>query len=745
MRLQPAAGNTTMRQLTSVSRPVIRPALLISCMLILLPHTGFADELDEQLKNFVVQAKGPVAPSTIAALAQSAKPTTLDPASYPDAPKFSAQEVIKVLCGSYQSTYWSETLRSNPQLKLFLDKPLGDLVYKIQWPACVYVAKRVDPPFHYAVKAGENAADIFKGLTGSAGSRSEIGRFFQKSDVKNIASIKPGQVLAFAQYTRPTVVQIDTQNTAAVTVDPTALKFTNAADVLPVVAPPPPTSAPDTRPHLQIAAGRISAAVTNGYQPPEECTSDKPTIPFDPLQLKNAYAYSLKEAVNDLNIGQYPALVTIADNGFFGARLVGSKPVFGAPFPARFFGTSRQYSDGQIGPVVKDGTQPIYPLNYSNHLTTADIVSGHGTHITGLVLGGPIFKTLTSLFDNDAGQPWLHLLIINVGRGEETLTPDSEQQLITMIRMLDSRIVNLSIEYKNNAYGNIRNTFTDMVTGAHSGNNLYVVSAGNDSATDVGASGYYPAALGGGAQPNVISVAAHRNDGSLANFGNRGPNTVDIAAPGCNISSWINEVDVPYQVSGTSQAAAIVTFLASLIRSLGDFSPAQIKQRIFVSGDPLSNGHFSTQNSYVGELNPDPAEIMSRSKINPVKALFVYDDYVRYRLPGETADREVIGEVDQVPVITCEGVAADSSDGKDTWAFKTDGYPRAGWLYRGRATAMLSRPCQAKISGDQPLHIKPHATLDAAGNLSAANPADALTITPDAVREFVAATNLQTQ
>ncbi len=159
----------------------------------------------------------------------------------------------------------------------------------------------------------------------------------------------------------------------------------------------------------------------------------------------------------------------------------------------------------------------------------------------------------------------------------------------------------------------------------------------------------------------------------------------------------------------------------------------------------MSNGHFATKSSYVGELNPDPAEIMSRSRLNPVKALFVYDDYVRYRLPGETADREIVGEVDQVPVITCEGVAADSSDGRDTWAFKTDGYPRAGWLYRGRATTTLNRPCQAKISGDQPLHIKPHATVDSTGNLSTANRANDVTIAPEAVREFVAAINLQTQ
>lgn len=736
-----------MRQMISVLRVVICYARLVPGMTVLCAHSGFADELDKQLKSFVVQAKGPVSPSTISALAQTAKPTTLDRANYPDAPKFSAQEVINVLCGSYQPTYWSETLRSNAQLKLFLDKPLGDLVYKIQWPACVYVAKRADPPFHYAVKSGESAADIFKGLTGSAGSKSEIGHFFEKSQVKNISSIKPGQVLAFAQYSRPTIVQIESQNTAAVIADAASLKFTNAADIFPVVPPPPPapTPAADTRPLLQIAAGRISAAVSNGYQPPEECTSDKPTIPFDPARLKSAYAYSLKESWGK-HIGQHSAEVTIADNGFFGARLVNGKPepVFGRPFPERFFGTKDQYTDGRIGFVIDDGTQTIYPLNYSNGLTSADIVSGHGTHITGLVLGGPVFGNYTSLFDSAPDQPWLHLLIINIGRGKETLTPSSEQQLITKIRMLDSRIINLSIEYKNNLYGNVRNTFMDMVTGARA-SNLYVVSAGNDATADVGSAGYYPAALGGSAQSNVISVAAHRNDGSLANFGNRGPNTVDVAAPGCNVSSWINETDVPYQVSGTSQAAAIVTFSASLIRSLGNFSPAQIKQRIFLSGDLLSNGHFATKSSYVGELNPDPAEIMSRSRLNPVKALFVYDDYVRYRLPGETADREIVGEVDQVPVITCEGVAADSSDGRDTWAFKTDGYPRAGWLYRGRATTTLNRPCQAKISGDQPLHIKPHATVDSTGNLSTANRANDVTIAPEAVREFVAAINLQTQ
>ncbi|MGQ7935387.1 hypothetical protein [Paraburkholderia sp. D1E] len=43
------------------------------------------------------------------------------------------------------------------------------------------------------------------------------------------------------------------------------------------------------------------------------------------------------------------------------------------------------------------------------------------------------------------------------------------------------------------------------------------------------------------------------------------------------------------------------------------------------------------------------------------------------------------------------------------------------------------------------MHIKPHATVDSTDDLSAATPAKDVTIAAEAVREFVAATNLQTQ
>ena len=72
-------------------------------------------------------------------------------------------------------------------------------------------------------------------------------------------------------------------------------------------------------------------------------------------------------------------------------------------------------------------------------------------------------------------------------------------------------------------------------------------------------------------------------------------------------------------------------------------------------------------------------------------ALYVFDDYVRYRLKGDAADREILGHIDSIRGVRCEGDAVEA-DWSDIWALKMRG--PEGWLYKGRRAKAVRKPCK---------------------------------------------------
>lgn len=117
---------------------------------------------------------------------------------------------------------------------------------------------------------------------------------------------------------------------------------------------------------------------------------------------------------------------------------------------------------------------------------------------------------------------------------------------------------------------------------------LFVAAAGN-SRTNADLTPEYPAAYD---CDNIISVAAINNRGNLPFWSNYGPVSVDLGAPGAEITS-IN-VLIPHStilyvwMSGTSQAAPHVTGTAALILSqYPQLSALQVKERILNSVKPL--------------------------------------------------------------------------------------------------------------------------------------------------------------
>lgn len=289
-----------------------------------------------------------------------------------------------------------------------------------------------------------------------------------------------------------------------------------------------------------------------------------------------------------------------------------------------------------------------------------------------------------------------------MGNGGETLIPNSTSELNQQLNLLNNNVINLSLEYENPVGASWNDIFLQLTNNS----NLFVVSAGNDGKADLSDVPYYPAVLGGTSQRNVISVAAHKPNGELAAFSNRSPTRVDLAAPGCDLSSWLSESDLVTKVSGTSQAAALVTFVASLLRSLDNMAPIEIKNRLMVSGDLLKKSSPPTSKS-----TPQPGEILSRSKLNPVRALYVFDDYVKYTSSEDGAVHEVLGEFLGLPDVNCEQPVAQ----ENLWAIKAS--EEGFWFYKGKKTPLevVPAPCLAKVTTDTVLKIRIRAKLNAEG------------------------------
>lgn len=151
-------------------------------------------------------------------------------------------------------------------------------------------------------------------------------------------------------------------------------------------------------------------------------------------------------------------------------------------------------------------------------------------------------------------------------------------------------------------------------------NLLLVVAAGN-SRVDLDQRPLYPAylsSLDAAYRGRVISVAAHDRAGCLSAFSGRGKNSVDIAAPGVEIRSTVFN-GAEELGEGTSQATALVSFVAAQLRSIGmDFAPA-IKERLIASADLNA--------AMIGVVR-------SEGTLNAAKALDIYYDVIELAPTG---------------------------------------------------------------------------------------------------------------
>lgn len=571
------------------------------------------------------------------------------------------RKVIVAKCGSIQTAYVDTLQKVNKRI-FKLDEPLTSQDSRVEWPACLHVA--IYPGgYPYKLRKEELVSHAYMRLTGGGGEPQVMQNFFSGID---IGKVQPLATLRAPYVTRPVELVLEPG-----TVDAFWRDLQKEAK---------------QAPGIETVIARLNqqdkGAVITAAEDSTGCTPQPPSgAPYNLNAVLNAFRHA-KDRASQEGVELRRPRITVVDNGFFGADSRGAEDAAfeGSPFPRKLF---LPEAGSVIAKSFTYGAQTIYPINFNNKVDPKGD-SVHGTHVTGIVLGGPAFKD----HHFDAGlrgtDGWSEVTILNVGVGQRSLLDGADQLLLTHLDGA-GRIVNMSISYNQTAYRNLSNTFDDLFrTRRH----LYIAAAGNDG-TEV-QDKVYPAGNGGPQTDNVITVAAIDDEGRFAAFSNQGARTVDLAAPGCEIQSWINNDSKEVApLSGTSQAAPLVTFAAALLRTFsGDLDVRYIKARLVASGSLLHPEEQGWTAFRVG--------------LNIPRALYWFDDYVRVRREKPTAKPdasakeweylEYIGSVSQLTGLRCK-TSASASNPRDIWAFKR-GKAR-GWLYTGKANWSLGQaPCE---------------------------------------------------
>ncbi len=185
--------------------------------------------------------------------------------------------------------------------------------------------------------------------------------------------------------------------------------------------------------------------------------------------------------------------------------------------------------------------------------------------------------------------------------------------LVTYAQHNEIDIINMSFESKE-AIKNLRGELEKAPR------ILAVVAAGN-SGLALDSVERFPANLGGqllSKGASILTVGAHRENGSAADFSNWSPNYVDILAPGCFIPVPKREAGEQLVIEkehGTSFAAPIVTFIAALLKAEG-LQTHDVKRRIVVTAE-----HDKSRE----------AKARFGAKLDPEAALAIYNDIIDVR------------------------------------------------------------------------------------------------------------------
>jgi subtilisin family serine protease len=183
---------------------------------------------------------------------------------------------------------------------------------------------------------------------------------------------------------------------------------------------------------------------------------------------------------------------------------------------------------------------------------------GHGTHCAG-ILGARGNNGQGVVGVNWKIKIVAAKFISNTGYGS-TANAIKAVQYATSLRQAGHKVVVTSNSWGGGGYSQ---ALLDAINAGASAGIMFVAAAGNDAENNDQVP-FYPASYPSNA---VLSVTSTDQSGNLSYFSNYGASTVDLAAPGSNITSTY--LDNQYaSTSGTSMAAPQVAGVAALAQSM---------------------------------------------------------------------------------------------------------------------------------------------------------------------------------
>ncbi len=134
--------------------------------------------------------------------------------------------------------------------------------------------------------------------------------------------------------------------------------------------------------------------------------------------------------------------------------------------------------------------------------------------------------------------------------------------------------------------GGYSETLKQAIERSNAAGALFVAAAGNESNNN-DSSPSYPASY---QIPNVLSVAAVNNQGTMASFSNFGRTSVHVGAPGVNV---VSTTTAGYESwSGTSMATPHVSGIAALVlANEPNITALELKARIIATAKPIAGLH----------------------------------------------------------------------------------------------------------------------------------------------------------
>lgn len=321
---------------------------------------------------------------------------------------------------------------------------------------------------------------------------------------------------------------------------------------------------------------------------PVGCSATAPTVPdarwpFDTSAVLAALSRNAAFRSRHLMAAPKHAIIAVADNGVDGLR--------GAAFPDSVL----VLNQGEIpkNTVDDDGDGFVDDFTGASLYASGDpaalpagamINTEHGTFMASLVLGGPGFRAAAG-----ADFPKIRILPIDMVMQRTDATPAGTiksygypsaglSDALDYARFRKADVLNFSV-------GTIAKSREFESALLNNADRLVVVAAAGNDANDYAINQIYPAAYGGtGDQLGVavITVGAEDKRGCLADFSGRGKMTVDIVAPGVDISGTVLGGGTA-SYDGTSQAAAFVSFTVGIMKSEGLTNPTAIIDRLYAT------------------------------------------------------------------------------------------------------------------------------------------------------------------